>query len=74
LEYRFPIYQEFRGVLFNDVTVISDNYIPDYNTPYWGVGLGLRYKTPIGPISLDIGVDPEDTSQYAIHFRIGELF
>lgn len=74
LEYRFPIYQEFRGVLFNDVTVISDNYIPDYNTPYWGVGLGLRYRTPIGPISLDIGVDPEDTSQYAIHFRIGELF
>lgn len=73
-EYRFPVYEEFRGVLFTDFTLISDNYIPDYNRPYWGVGTGLRYVTPIGPIAIDIGIDPNDTTQYAIHFRIGELF
>lgn len=73
-EYRFPIYEAFRGVLFSDFTFVSDNYIPDYTKAYWGIGAGIRYVTPIGPISIDIGVDPDNIDQYAIHFRIGELF
>jgi outer membrane protein assembly factor BamA len=75
LEYRFPIYGEFRGVLFSDLTYASDKIIPDYaNEGHLGVGTGLRYVTPIGPIAVDFGFDPDDTAQYAIHFRIGELF
>ncbi len=75
LEYRFPIYGEIRGILFNDITFASEHIIPDYaHEVYWGVGGGLRYVTPIGPIALDVGVNPNDTTQYAIHFRIGELF
>ena len=75
LEYRFPIYQEFRGVLFSDVTFASQNTLPDYvNDAYWGVGAGIRYVTPVGPIAIDFGIDPNDNSRYAIHFRIGELF
>lgn len=74
LEYRFPIYEAIRGVLFTDLTYGSDNYLPDYSIPYWGVGGGLRYVTPIGPVAIDIGFDPNDTGQYALHFRIGELF
>ncbi|AFV96376.1 MULTISPECIES: outer membrane protein assembly factor [unclassified Sulfuricurvum] len=75
LEYRFPIYQEFRGVLFSDTTFASQNTLPDYvNNAYWGVGAGIRYVTPVGPIAIDFGIDPNDSSQYAIHFRIGELF
>ncbi len=75
LEYRFPIYHEFRGVLFTDQTFASERIIPDYaNEGYLGVGAGLRYVTPIGPVAIDFGFDPENTGQYAIHFRIGELF
>ncbi|MDP3267085.1 MAG: BamA/TamA family outer membrane protein [Sulfuricurvum sp.] len=74
VEYRFPIYASFRGVLFSDLTFGSNDYVPDYSLPYWAAGVGLRYVTPIGPIALDIGVDPEDPAQYAIHFRVGELF
>lgn len=74
IEYRFPIYNAFRGVLFSDLTFGSNGYIPDYSLPYWAAGIGLRYVTPIGPIALDIGVDPADPAQYAIHFRVGELF
>lgn len=73
-EYRFPIYNALRGVLFTDLTFGSDNYVPDYTLPYWALGAGLRYVTPIGPVAIDIGIDPEDNSQYAIHFRVGELF
>jgi len=54
VEYRFPIYSQIRGVLFSDVTVGSNNYIPDYSQPYWAVGTGFRYVTPIGPIALDV--------------------
>jgi outer membrane protein assembly factor BamA len=74
-EYRFPIYQKFRGVFFSDITFASDKTIPDYaNEGYLGVGAGFRYVTPIGPIAIDVGFDPDDTRQYAIHLRIGELF
>jgi translocation and assembly module TamA len=74
LEYRFPIYNDIRGVLFSDLTYGSSDYLPDYLDPYLGVGAGLRYITPVGPIAIDIGVDPNDVGQYALHFRIGELF
>ncbi|MDD5717397.1 MAG: BamA/TamA family outer membrane protein [Sulfuricurvum sp.] len=74
-EYRFPLYEAFRAVLFSDLTFASDRYIPDYaNEKYLGVGMGFRYVTPIGPVAIDFGVDPENFQQHAIHFRIGELF
>ena len=74
-EYRFPIYGNFRGVVFNDNTYIGNSYYPDYDQGYYSAGLGLRYTTPIGPIAIDFGFDIEDpTEQYAFHFHIGELF
>ncbi len=74
LEYRFPVYGEFRGVVFSDMTFIGQEYAPDANKAYTAVGAGIRYKTPIGPIAFDAGIDIEDPAQYAIHFHIGELF
>jgi len=75
LEWRFGIYGNVRGMVFSDVSFIGDNAIVEYNKAYTSVGFGLRYKTPIGPIALDFGVDTDAPSkQYAIHFHIGELF
>ncbi len=74
-EYRFGIYGDFRGVLFNDNTFIGRSDVPDYDQGYYSAGAGIRYLTPIGPIALDFGFDLEDpASQYAFHFHIGELF
>jgi outer membrane protein assembly factor BamA len=75
VEYRFPIKGDFRGVLFGDMTFASDKTIPDYaKDGYLGIGAGLRYETPVGPVAIDAGFDPDDLGQYAIHFRMGELF
>jgi len=74
-EYRFPIYGNFRGVVFNDNTFIGESEAPDYSKGYYSAGFGLRYSTPIGPIALDFGFDIEDPSeQFAFHFHIGETF
>lgn len=74
VEFRFPLSDALRGVLFTDLTYGSDNYLPDYTLPYWGTGVGIRYLTPVGPIAVDLGVDPNDPRQYVLNFRIGELF
>ncbi|MEA1919831.1 MAG: BamA/TamA family outer membrane protein [Campylobacterota bacterium] len=73
-EYRFPILGDLRGVVFNDITLIGQEYLPDQNKPYVALGTGLRYSTPIGPFAIDIAMDVKDPSQYAVHFHIGELF
>jgi len=73
-EYRFPLIGDLRGVLFTDVTLIGQEYLPNQNDPYAAIGTGMRYSTPIGPFAIDIAMDVEDTTQYAIHFHIGELF
>jgi outer membrane translocation and assembly module TamA len=75
IEYRFPIYGAFKGVVFNDNTYIGSDDKLSNATAYYSAGLGLRYLTPIGPLAIDFGFDLEDPkSNYAFHFRIGELF
>ena len=75
MEWRFHIYGDLRGVVFSDVSFIGDDAVPSYQKAYTSAGFGLRYKTPIGPIAIDFGVDTDAPSkQYAIHFHIGELF
>lgn len=74
-EYRFKIYGDIRGVLFSDNTLIGLGDTPDFSKIYSTLGFGFRYKTPIGPLALDFGFDTKrPMKQYAVHFRIGELF
>jgi len=47
--------------------------VPDYQKPYISIAPGIRYKTPIGPIALDVGFDLNDFNRFAIHSHIGEL-
>jgi outer membrane protein insertion porin family len=43
----------------------------------YAVGVGLRYKLPVGPIRLDYGVNPDprpDEHSGAFHFSFGFAF
>jgi outer membrane translocation and assembly module TamA len=56
LEYRFPIFGSLGGVVFFDwgnvFPLINDIQVSDLRET---TGLGLRYKTPLGPLTLDYG-------------------
>ncbi len=42
-------------------------------SPVYGVGLGARWKSPLGPIGADIAYG-ESTGEYRLHFNIGVAF
>lgn len=84
VEYTFPVYGELQGAVFVD----AGNLLPSSSDPFasvtagfddmrYAVGLGLRYKLPIGPVRLDYGYNPdrrdgEDVG--AFHFSFGFAF
>ncbi|HEX4086745.1 MAG TPA: BamA/TamA family outer membrane protein [Chthoniobacteraceae bacterium] len=57
-EYQFPLYGEVIGALFADAGSVGE-------TPHnigvmrYGVGPGLRYASPVGPLRLDVGFNPD---------------
>ncbi len=78
LEWRVPLYKSFGVVLFTDVGNVFraiDDFRPGQIKG--SVGLGLRYRTPIGPIRLDYGhkLDPQgNEASGRFHFSIGQAF
>lgn len=55
-DYRFPITDSFAGVAFLDVgNVWADWRDIDAAELRFGAGLGVRYKSPIGPVRLELG-------------------
>lgn len=78
-EFRFPISGEHGGVLFYDGgAVLLSDYT--YDRPYRdAVGIGYRYITPVGPVSLDLAFkinprgDPNKESPFRVHFSIGNF-
>jgi len=78
IEYTVPIFGELEGALFTD----AGNLLPTAEEPglddmRYALGVGLRYKLPIGPVRLDYGVNPnphngEDFG--AFHFIISFAF
>jgi outer membrane protein assembly complex protein YaeT len=54
-EYRFPIFASVGGALFTDIgNVFADSAI-HFNDLRYGVGGGIRYLSPVGPLRFDVG-------------------
>jgi len=76
LEANFPIYKNFRGALFTDNTMISDNQgLWEFsNNVISSAGIGFRYLTPMGPFKIDLGMNIHNSDEKAIHFQVGQSF
>jgi outer membrane protein insertion porin family len=77
-EWRFPIWQDLRGVTFIDSTQLSRNaWDWEPRQLRQSVGIGLRYSTPLGPIRVDLAAPldpPPGVDHVRIWFAIGQAF
>ncbi len=55
LEYRFPLFASVGGALFTDFGNIFADSTPRLNDLRYGLGAGIRYLSPVGPLRFDIG-------------------
>ena len=56
LEYRFPVYKALGAVIFFDYGSVFEQVTDfDFEEMRESAGIGIRYKTPIGPLTLDWG-------------------
>ncbi|RKF14057.1 outer membrane protein assembly factor [Roseovarius spongiae] len=78
-EIRVDATEKISVVGFYDAGYIGAEDFPDGSSGDWhsGAGLGLRYKTGIGPVRLDVGVPvtgPGSNSGFEVYIGIGQAF
>ena len=78
IEYTFPIIGELQGAVFTDAgNLLPTSEKPGLDELRYALGVGLRYKLPIGPIRLDYGFNPDPQAHEdngAFHFSFGFAF
>jgi outer membrane protein insertion porin family len=82
-ELRFPVWRSLGGVLFVDAgnvfARVSDLDLSRLKT---STGFGIRYRSPVGPIRVDLGVKLQPTTfangtrepRTALHISLGQAF
>ncbi|MTI16955.1 outer membrane protein assembly factor [Rhodobacteraceae bacterium RKSG542] len=77
-ELRARVTDNFGVVGFIDAGAAYDPILPNFSEPLKvGVGGGIRYYTPVGPLRLDIGVplEPDNNDpSFALYVGIGQAF
>lgn len=77
LEARVQVTETIGIVPFFDAINVATGTAPDFKDIRMGAGIGLRYKTPFGPLRLDVAVplNPyKDGSRFGIYAGIGQSF
>jgi hypothetical protein len=59
-ELRFPVWEQLSGAVFVDMGFVSQKTDPTLPGSKSAItpGFGARYKSPVGPIRVDLGVNP----------------
>jgi outer membrane protein assembly factor BamA len=80
LELRVPllVLDDLHGAVFFDTGCLTEE-VEDIGGGQWdfGIGPGIRYNTPVGPVRLDVGFNPDrgpEDDLFAVHFSIGYPF
>ena len=62
---------EFENTLFIDAGAVADR--PQDLRPVFGIGTGVRWKSPIGPLQIDLayGIKPK---RFRLHMSVGFVF
>ncbi len=79
LEYRRELFGSFSAALFADAGNVSLDHgdALDFKGMRYGVGPGLRWLLPIGPLRLDWGINPdrhEGEQDWVLQFSLGVAF
>jgi translocation and assembly module TamA len=78
LEFRQRFGTNFGAAVFVDAGQVSASLKPLPDVSRVGVGAGIRYYTPIGPIRLDIAVPtryyPANYSPFVVYIGLGQAF
>jgi translocation and assembly module TamA len=78
VELRQRIGAQFGAAAFVDVGQVGDGLIPLPKVFFIGLGVGLRYYTPIGPIRLDVALPTrhysEDDTPFQLYIGLGQAF
>lgn len=81
IEVRFPIWHKLGGVIFQDMGMLIEKSFTEVikgNRFVAGTGFGIRYNTPVGPLSFDIGFKWKRLSnlekRYAWFLSLGQAF
>jgi outer membrane protein insertion porin family len=73
-----PQLQALNGALFYDIgNVFAQRSDFGFSDLDHALGIGLRYRTPLGPVRLELGwnpVVPEDESRFLVFITIGNIF
>lgn len=75
-EYQRPLVRngqisDWESAVFTDVGSVADK-VGDM-TPYWGVGAGLRWRSPVGALQADVAYGLKD-QRVRLHLRLGYSF
>lgn len=72
------VWESMESVSVDQFDLISDENETTYLDYRWGIGFGLRYNTPVGPIRLDFGYPLKKTTDidydYLVHISLGQIF
>jgi len=77
VELRSWLWDDIGVAAFVDAGSASTANFPDFEDLGVGVGIGARYRTPVGPIRLDIAVPldpPPGDSDFGIYVALGQAF
>jgi translocation and assembly module TamA len=71
LEYQHPVGESVAAAVFYDIGNATDS-THDFK-PVAGYGVGVRWRTPVGPLNLDVAYG-EAVDRWRVHFSVGYTF